>query len=103
MDHHQLANHEGQFGKPRSSDTETRDGVELPAYRGDMVNAFAFDGVAREHDPQRMLAAYNASAATLNLVRAWTTGGYADLGNLATWGADASTEATMMAIFASAL
>lgn len=84
----------GQFGKPRSSDTETRDGVELPAYRGDMVNAFAFDGVAREHDPQRMLAAYNASAATLNLVRAWTTGGYADLGNLATWGADASTEAT---------
>ncbi|WP_462417379.1 class II 3-deoxy-7-phosphoheptulonate synthase [Kytococcus sp. Marseille-QA3725] len=84
----------GQFGKPRSSDTETRDGVELPSYRGDMVNGFAFDAASREHDPQRMLAAYSASAATLNLVRAWTTGGYADLGNLSTWGAAADTEAT---------
>ncbi|MFC0360379.1 class II 3-deoxy-7-phosphoheptulonate synthase [Kytococcus schroeteri] len=84
----------GQFGKPRSSDTETRDGVELPVYRGDMVNGFAFDAETRRHDPQRMLAAYNASAATLNLVRAWTTGGYADLSNLSTWGTEATTEAT---------
>ncbi|SNC60690.1 3-deoxy-D-arabinoheptulosonate-7-phosphate synthase [Kytococcus aerolatus] len=77
----------GQFGKPRSQDTETRDGVELPTYRGDMVNGFPFDEASRLHDPDRMLEAYNASASTLNLVRAWVSGGYADLENMVTWGA----------------
>ena len=68
----------GQFAKPRSSDTETRDGVTLPAYRGDAVNDFAFTEEARRNDPQRLVKAYHTSAATLNLIRAFTTGGEAD-------------------------
>ncbi len=78
----------GQYAKPRSSDTETRDGVTLPAYRGDSVNGFDFTAEARQHDPQRLLDTYNNSAATLNLVRAFTTGGYADLRQVHSWNTD---------------
>lgn len=75
----------GQFAKPRSKDTETRGDVTLPAYRGDMVNDFAFTPEARRPDPERLLQAYNTSAATLNLVRAFTQGGFADLRNVHDW------------------
>ncbi|MBP6997752.1 MAG: 3-deoxy-7-phosphoheptulonate synthase class II [Phycicoccus sp.] len=75
----------GQYGKPRSSNTETREGVTLPAYRGDMVNDFDFNPAAREPDPQRLVRGYHASSATLNLVRAFTTGGFADLRNVHDW------------------
>ncbi|GGB90568.1 phospho-2-dehydro-3-deoxyheptonate aldolase [Knoellia flava TL1] len=75
----------GQFAKPRSSNTETREGVTLPAYRGDMVNDFEFTPEARHPDPQRLVRAYHASSATLNLVRAFTTGGFADLRHVHDW------------------
>lgn len=78
----------GQYAKPRSSDHETRDGLTLPAYRGDAVNGFDFTAAAREPDPQRLLDVYNSSAATLNLVRAFVTGGYADLRQVHTWNTD---------------
>ena len=78
----------GQYAKPRSSDTETRDGVTLPAYRGDAVNGFEFAAESRAHDPQRLVDVYNSSAATLNLVRAFVTGGYADLRQVHTWNTD---------------
>jgi len=78
----------GQYAKPRSSDDETRDGLTLPAYRGDAVNGFDFTAEARAHDPARLLDVYNASAATLNLVRAFVTGGYADLRQVHTWNTD---------------
>ncbi len=69
----------GQFAKPRSSDEETRDGVTLPAYRGDMVNGYDFSAESRRHDPSRLVRAYHTSASTLNLIRAFTQGGFADL------------------------
>ncbi|MEP6630715.1 MAG: 3-deoxy-7-phosphoheptulonate synthase class II [Lapillicoccus sp.] len=75
----------GQYAKPRSTGAEVRDGVELPAYRGDMVNDFAFEAAARQPDPQRLVRAYHASSATLNLVRAFTTGGFADLRHVHDW------------------
>ncbi|HRW00803.1 MAG: 3-deoxy-7-phosphoheptulonate synthase class II [Actinobacteria bacterium] len=75
----------GQYAKPRSSDTETRAGVTHPAYRGDMVNDYDFSADARRPDPQRLVRAYHASTATLNLVRAFTTGGYADLRHVHEW------------------
>jgi 3-deoxy-7-phosphoheptulonate synthase len=75
----------GQYAKPRSSGAETRDGAVLPAYRGDMVNDFTFSPEARVPDPHRMVRAYHASSATLNLVRAFTTGGYADLRHVHDW------------------
>jgi 3-deoxy-7-phosphoheptulonate synthase len=78
----------GQYAKPRSSDFETREGVTLPAYRGDAVNGFDFTEAARVPDPQRLVDVYNASAATLNLVRAFVTGGYADLRQVHTWNTD---------------
>jgi 3-deoxy-7-phosphoheptulonate synthase len=82
----------GQYAKPRSKDTETRqtpDGpVTLPAYRGDAVNGYDFTPEARVPDPQRLVDVYNASAATLNLVRAFVTGGYADLRQVHTWNQD---------------
>jgi 3-deoxy-7-phosphoheptulonate synthase len=78
----------GQYAKPRSSDLETRDGVTLPAYRGDAVNGFAFNPESRTPDPQRLVDVYNSSAATLNLVRAFVTGGYADLRQVHTWNTD---------------
>ncbi|MDP3968678.1 MAG: 3-deoxy-7-phosphoheptulonate synthase class II [Nocardioides sp.] len=75
----------GQYAKPRSSDTETRGDVTLPAYRGDAVNGFAFTPESRTPDPQRLVDVYNASASTLNLVRAFVTGGYADLRQVHAW------------------
>ena len=75
----------GQFAKPRSSDTETRDGVTLPAYRGDAVNDLEFNAEARRPNPQRLVRVYNTSAATLNLVRAFTQGGFADLRKVHDW------------------
>ncbi len=75
----------GQFAKPRSSDVETIDGVSLPAYRGDIVNDIGFTADAREPDPRRQLEAYRQSAATLNLLRAFATGGYANLENVHRW------------------
>ena len=82
----------GQYAKPRSNDLETRvtpqGDITLPAYRGDLVNGFEFTEDARRPDPRRMVDAYNASAATLNLVRAFVTGGYADLRQVHTWNTD---------------
>jgi 3-deoxy-7-phosphoheptulonate synthase len=75
----------GQFAKPRSSDTETRDGITLPAYRGDIVNGYDFTPESRAHDAARMLRAYHTSASTLNLIRAFTQGGFADLRLVHTW------------------
>jgi 3-deoxy-7-phosphoheptulonate synthase len=75
----------GQFAKPRSELTETRDGVTLPSYRGDNVNGMEFDERSRRPDPQRLLKAYGQAAATLNLLRAFATGGYADLHNVHRW------------------
>ena len=75
----------GQFAKPRSADMETIDGVTLPSYRGDMINGMEFTEEARIPDPQRMVQAYNQSAATLNLLRAFAQGGYADLHQVNTW------------------
>jgi 3-deoxy-7-phosphoheptulonate synthase len=78
----------GQFAKPRSRPTETREGVELPAYRGDAVNGFDFTAQARTPDPARLLRAYHCAAVTLNLCRAFTTGGYADLHQAHAWNQD---------------
>ena len=75
----------GQFAKPRSEETETVGGVTLPAYRGDIINGSAFDAAERAPDPQRLLKAYGQSAATLNLLRAFAGGGYADLYNIHRW------------------
>ena len=75
----------GQFAKPRSSATETVDGVELPSYRGDIINAFDFEEASRRPDPERMVQAYNQAAATLNLLRAFAQGGYADLHKVHQW------------------
>ncbi len=78
----------GQFAKPRSSDTEIIEGVELPSYRGDMINANAFTEQDRRPDPERMVQAYYQSAATLNLLRAFAQGGYADLNRVHKWTLD---------------
>ncbi len=75
----------GQFAKPRSEDTETKDGVTLPSYRGDMVNGMGFTAAERIPDPERLVQAYNQSAATLNLLRAFAQGGYADLHKVHQW------------------
>jgi len=75
----------GQFAKPRTSPTEKRDGVELPVYRGDIINGTDFTVEARTPDPRRQLEAYRQSAATLNLLRAFATGGYANLSNAHQW------------------
>ncbi|MGB0539416.1 MAG: class II 3-deoxy-7-phosphoheptulonate synthase [Paracoccaceae bacterium] len=75
----------GQFAKPRSAPTETKDGVELPSYRGDIINELAFTPEARIPDPQKMTQAYTQSAATLNLLRAFSKGGYADVHQVHSW------------------
>ncbi len=75
----------GQFAKPRSSDVETKDGLSLPSYRGDIVNDIAFTEAARQPDPERLLKAYHQSAATLNLMRAFAQGGFADLHQVHRW------------------
>ncbi|WP_309086609.1 class II 3-deoxy-7-phosphoheptulonate synthase [Chelativorans sp.] len=75
----------GQFAKPRSADTETKDGVTLPAYRGDIINGIDFSEASRMPDPARQEMAYRQSAATLNLLRAFAQGGYANLENVHKW------------------
>jgi 3-deoxy-7-phosphoheptulonate synthase len=75
----------GQFAKPRSAPTETKDGVELPSYRGDIINELAFTPEARIPDPLKMTQAYTQSAATLNLLRAFSKGGYADVHQVHSW------------------
>ncbi|TDK45080.1 class II 3-deoxy-7-phosphoheptulonate synthase [Antarcticimicrobium luteum] len=75
----------GQFAKPRSAPTEVVNGVELPSYRGDIINDLDFSPEARTPDPARMLQAYTQAAATLNLLRAFSTGGYADVNQVHSW------------------
>ncbi len=75
----------GQFAKPRSADTETQDGVELASYRGDIINGIEFTEEARVPDPNRQIAAYRQAASTLNLLRAFAKGGYADLTEVHRW------------------
>jgi 3-deoxy-7-phosphoheptulonate synthase len=75
----------GQFAKPRSAPTETIDGVELPSYRGDIINDLAFTPEARIPDPAKMLRAYTQAAGTLNLLRAFSTGGFADMSHVHAW------------------
>lgn len=78
----------GQFAKPRSDDNETKDGQTLPVYRGDIINGIDFNADSRIPDPDRMLRAYNQAAATLNLLRAFAQGGYADLQKVHNWNLD---------------
>ncbi|REF00074.1 class II 3-deoxy-7-phosphoheptulonate synthase [Thermomonospora umbrina] len=78
----------GQFAKPRSNSMEERDGLTLPAYRGDAVNGLDFTPESRRNDPRRLLQAYHCSAVTLNLCRAFTKGGYADLRQVHAWNQD---------------
>lgn len=78
----------GQFAKPRSNDLETRGDVSLPSYRGDIINGFEFDTASREPDPIRMERAYVQAAATLNLLRAFSRGGFADLRQVHAWNLD---------------
>jgi len=75
----------GQFAKPRSSETEIIDGVELPSYTGDIINSIQFDETKRQPDPERLLKAYSQAASTLNLLRAFADGGYADLRHVNSW------------------
>ncbi len=84
----------GQYGKPRSSAEETIDGVSLPSYRGDAVNGLEFTKESRQPDPMRLVQTYHASAAALNLVRAFTQGGYADLREVHSWNQDFVSEST---------
>lgn len=78
----------GQFAKPRSSDTETQGDVTLPSYRGDNINGFEFTAEARVPDPQRLIKAYHQASSTLNLLRAFAKGGYADLKRVHGWNLD---------------
>lgn len=78
----------GQFAKPRSEPSETIDGVSLPSYRGDIINTEEFTGEARRHNPQNMIRAYHQSSQTLNILRAFSTGGYADMSRLHAWNLD---------------
>lgn len=78
----------GQFAKPRSSGSETIDGVTLPAYRGDIVNGIGFDVASRVPDPERLLQAYHQATASLNLLRAFAQGGFADLHQVHQWNLD---------------
>jgi 3-deoxy-7-phosphoheptulonate synthase len=75
----------GQFAKPRSDDMETKNGVTLPSYRGDIINGHAFTAEARKPDPERMIQVYNQAASTMNLLRAFVQGGYADLNEIHSW------------------
>lgn len=78
----------GQFAKPRSDGFEERNGLKLPSYRGDNINGDAFNRESRLPDPHRMIRAYSQSAATLNLLRAFATGGYAAMQRVAQWNLD---------------
>lgn len=83
----------GQFAKPRSDDTETKNGKTLPVYRGDIINGFDFNEDQRTPDPMRMVKAYNQAAATLNLLRAFASGGYADLHSVNRWNLEFASDA----------
>ncbi|MFC3360870.1 3-deoxy-7-phosphoheptulonate synthase, partial [Azotobacter chroococcum] len=85
----------GQFAKPRSAGSETVDSVTLPAYRGDIVNGIDFDAKSRVPDPQRLLQAYHQSTATLNLLRAFAQGGFADLHQVHQWNLDFIADAAL--------
>ena len=87
----------GQFAKPRSSDTETQDGTTLPSYRGDIINGAGFTAADRTPDPERMQFAYLQSASTLNLLRAFATGGYADLHQVHRWNLDFASRSPLAA------
>ena len=87
----------GQYAKPRSSDTETANGIALPSYRGDIVNGADFTPEARTPDPARMETAYFQSAGTLNLLRAFATGGYADLNEVHRWNLDFAARSPLAA------
>ena len=89
----------GQYAKPRTSETEVRDGLELPAYRGDAVNGFAFTADSRRPDPSRLVDVYNASAATLNLCRAFLQGGFADLRQMHAWNTDFARTSPVGAVY----
>jgi 3-deoxy-7-phosphoheptulonate synthase len=78
----------GQFAKPRSEPDEVRGDVSLPSYRGDIINREEFTEEARRHNPNNMVAAYHQSAQTLNILRAFSTGGYADISRLQAWNLD---------------
>ncbi len=78
----------GQFAKPRSADTETINGIELPSYRGDIINGIEFTKEARVPDPERLLQVYNQSSSTMNLLRAFSQGGFADLHQVHKWNLD---------------
>lgn len=78
----------GQFAKPRSEPDEVKDGVSLPSYRGDIINREEFTEEARRHNPENMVQAYHQSAQTLNILRAFSTGGYADISRLHAWNLD---------------
>lgn len=78
----------GQFAKPRSEPDEVQDGVALPSYRGDIINAEDFTPEARRHNPENMIKAYHQSAQTLNILRAFSSGGYADISRLHAWNLD---------------
>lgn len=85
----------GQFAKPRSSDNETQGDTTLPSYRGDIVNSLEFTSESREPDPRRMISAYNQSSSTLNLLRAFASGGYADLNQVQQWNLDFVAESPL--------
>jgi 3-deoxy-7-phosphoheptulonate synthase len=87
----------GQYAKPRSDDTETRDGVVLPSYRGDLVNRLAFDPESREPDPELLLRGYECAALTLNFVRALIDGGFADLHHPENWDLDFVSHSSLAA------
>lgn len=78
----------GQFAKPRSDPDEVKDGVSLPSYRGDIINGEEFTAGARRNNPANMVKAYHQSAQTLNILRAFSTGGYADLSRIHAWNLD---------------
>ncbi|KAL5232473.1 hypothetical protein ABZP36_031249 [Zizania latifolia] len=84
----------GQFAKPRSNPTETIDGVTLPSYRGDIINSDVFDEKSRVPDPERLIRAYSQSASTLNLLRGFANGGYADLQRVTQWNLDFLRDST---------
>lgn len=78
----------GQFAKPRSDNFEVKEGVKLPSYRGDNINSDAFDEQSRTPDPERLIRAYLQSVGTLNLLRAFATGGYAAMQRVSQWNLD---------------
>ena len=91
----------GQFAKPRSNDTECLNGVTLPSYRGDCINGYQFDAQERTPDPERMERAYFQSASTLNLLRAFSQGGYADLNQVHAWNLDFVKQSPQAALYES--